>query len=144
VHDTCGAITSAAAVASWAEESNGRVEARVFGLAEPLDADAVPSVLRSVGLECLDGIGRKTRFSVSPCPPGWAWKLLFAAASLGGAYSHGSYGALRHGSPSPASREPPERRMPVRSRRRSTIAPGSPSPPNLRFVPRRDRYIWWS
>jgi Family of unknown function (DUF6183) len=80
-------------VANWAEESNGRVEARVFGLTEPLDADAVPSALRSVGLECLDGIGSKTRFSVSPCPPSWAWKLLFAAASLGGAYSHGSYGA---------------------------------------------------
>jgi hypothetical protein len=80
-------------VANWAEESNGRVEARVFELAEPLDADAVPSALRSLGLECLDGIGKKTRFSVAPCPPAWTWQLLFAAASLGGAYNHGSYGA---------------------------------------------------
>jgi hypothetical protein len=87
------ATAAAAAVANWVEESNGRVEARVFGLAEPLDTDAVPSALRSLGLECLDGIGKKTQFSVSPCPPAWAWQLLFAAASLGGAYNHGSYGA---------------------------------------------------
>jgi hypothetical protein len=138
------AITSAAAVANWAEESNGRVEARVFGLAEPLDADAVPSALRSVGLECLDGIGSKTRFSVSPCPPGWAWQLLFAAASTAPDHDrrtdHAAAACRRARSGGvlnlPGTVQP-------------TVPGGGVSglrdvPADLRFVPRRDRYIWWS
>ncbi|MFF6830229.1 DUF6183 family protein [Streptomyces longwoodensis] len=82
-----------AAVANWAEESNGRVEARVFDLAALLDAESVPSVLLALGLECLKGVGRKTAFSVAACPPDQAWRVLFAAASTGGAYNSGARGA---------------------------------------------------
>ncbi|MEU3827565.1 DUF6183 family protein [Streptomyces sp. NPDC029080] len=82
-----------AAPANWAEQSNGRVEARVFDLAEPLDARTVPSALLALGLECLRGTGKKTPLSVTVCPPALAWRVLFAAASTGGAYSSGSYGA---------------------------------------------------
>jgi hypothetical protein len=82
-----------AAVANWAEESNGRIEARVFELADPLPAESVPSALLALGLECLNGAGRKTGFSVAACPPDRAWQLLFAAASTGGAYNSGAYGA---------------------------------------------------
>ncbi|NED85362.1 hypothetical protein G3I76_35410 [Streptomyces sp. SID11233] len=82
-----------AAVANWAEESNGRIEARVFGLAPSLDAASVPSVLLALGLECLKGAGRKTPFSVVACPPDQAWRVLFAAASSGGAYNSGARGA---------------------------------------------------
>ncbi|MFF4041263.1 DUF6183 family protein [Streptomyces sp. NPDC001816] len=81
------------AVASWAEESNGRIEARVFGLAEPLDAESVPTALLTLGLECLHGAGKETPLSVAVRPPAQAWRVLFAAASTGGAYNSGSYGA---------------------------------------------------
>ncbi|MFI5649247.1 DUF6183 family protein [Kitasatospora sp. NPDC051705] len=81
------------AVANWAEESNGRIEARAFELAEPLDAESVPAVLLALGLECLRGAGKKTPLSVAVRPPAQAWRLLFAAASTGGAYNSGSYGA---------------------------------------------------
>ncbi|MGP3683312.1 DUF6183 family protein [Streptomyces sp. IBSNAI002] len=87
------ATAMAEAVANWAEESNGRIEARVFELPEPLDAGSVPNALLALGLECLRGVGKKTALSAAVCPPGQAWRVLFAAASLGGAYNSGSYGA---------------------------------------------------
>ncbi|WP_319595423.1 DUF6183 family protein [Streptomyces sp. ID05-04B] len=82
-----------AAVANWAEDSNGRVEARVFALAASLDIESVPSALLALGLECLKDSGRKTAFSVVVCPPDQAWRVLFAAASSGGAYNSGARGA---------------------------------------------------
>ena len=82
------------AVANWADESNGRIEARVFGLTEPLDAESVPTALLTLGLECLHGAGKKkTALSVAVRSPAQAWRVLFAAASTGGAYNSGSYGA---------------------------------------------------
>ncbi|WP_405937105.1 DUF6183 family protein [Streptomyces sp. NBC_00726] len=81
------------AVANWAEESNGRIEARVFDLAGPLAAGSARSLLLELGLECLKGTGRKTAFTVAGCPPDEAWGVLFAAASSGGAYNSGARGA---------------------------------------------------
>ncbi|MEW2317413.1 DUF6183 family protein [Streptomyces bauhiniae] len=83
----------AKAVANWAEESNGRIEARLFVFAEPLDAGSVPEALLTLGLECLRGAGKKTELSVTACAPAQVWRVLFAAASSGGAYNSGSYGA---------------------------------------------------
>ncbi|MFI0409469.1 DUF6183 family protein [Actinomadura sp. 3N508] len=81
----------ARAVANWAEESNGRIEARVFALAEPLDAESVPIALLTAGLECMSE--PDAELSLNACPPSRAWRLLFAAASTGGAYNPGSFGA---------------------------------------------------
>ncbi|MFF0288333.1 DUF6183 family protein [Streptomyces sp. NPDC005262] len=81
------------AVANWADESNGRIEARVFDLAAPLVTESVPSMLLGLGLECLKGAGKKTTFSVAACPPDQVWRVLFAAASTGGAYNSGARGA---------------------------------------------------
>lgn len=82
----------ASAVANWVDESNGRAEARTFASDAPVDAD--PATFLALGLECLDGA---KVLSVSPCPPAHAWRVLFAAASSGGAYNsgdHGAYGRL--------------------------------------------------
>ncbi|MFD5063483.1 DUF6183 family protein [Streptomyces sp. NPDC058394] len=87
------ATAMAKAVANWAEESNGRIEAREFDLAEPLDAESVPKALLTLGLECLHGAEKKTALSVAVRPPAQAWRVLFAAASTGGAYNSGAYGA---------------------------------------------------
>ena len=87
------ASAMAVAVANWADESNGRIEARVFDLAEPVDAKVVPDTLAAVGLECLSGLSGRSRFSISACPPAQAWRVLFAAASAGGAYNPGCFGA---------------------------------------------------
>ncbi|GAA3289724.1 DUF6183 family protein [Streptomyces cinereospinus] len=87
------AMGISAAVANWAEESNGRIEARVFELVDPLKDESVPGLLPALGLECLEGVRKKTGFSVAVCPPEWAWRLLFAAASTGGAYNFGVRGA---------------------------------------------------
>ncbi|MDO0938917.1 DUF6183 family protein [Streptomyces sp. DG2A-72] len=81
------------AVANWAEESNGRIEARVFDLAAPLEAESVPNALLTLGLDCLHGAGKKAALSVAVRPPAQAWRVLFAAASTGGAYNSGSFGA---------------------------------------------------
>jgi hypothetical protein len=48
--------------------------------------------LPTLGLECLKGV-KKTRFSVVVCPHDQAWRVLFAAASTGGAYNSGARGA---------------------------------------------------
>nr|WTB31729.1 DUF6183 family protein [Streptomyces sp. NBC_00830] len=83
-----------AAVTNWAEESNGRIEVRVFDLAAPLEVESVPSMLLALGLKCLEGAGtKKTAFSVAACPPEQVWRVLFAAASTGGAYNSGARGA---------------------------------------------------
>ncbi|MFB7256691.1 DUF6183 family protein [Streptomyces nojiriensis] len=96
VEETTGQATATAmatAVANWAEGSNGHIEARVFDLSEPLDVGSVPNTLLALGLRCLDGAGDKAPLSVAVRPPAHAWQLLFAAASTGGAYTSGSYGA---------------------------------------------------
>ncbi|WP_329095337.1 DUF6183 family protein [Streptomyces sp. NBC_01439] len=96
VEETTGPATATAmakAVANWAEESNGRIEARVFEFAEPLGVGAVPKALLALGLKCLHGAGKKAALSVDVRPPARAWQLLFAAASTGGAYNSGSFGA---------------------------------------------------
>ncbi|QKW32484.1 hypothetical protein HUT17_04955 (plasmid) [Nocardiopsis flavescens] len=87
------ATAMAGAVANWVEESNGRVEARVFAFAEPADAVSVPGALSGLGLECLQGVGEESVLSAAVCSPAQVWRVLFAAASTGGAYNSGSYGA---------------------------------------------------
>ena len=87
------ATAMAKAVANWAEESNGRIEARAFDLADPLDDALVPNVLLALRLESLNGVSKRSSFSVAVCPPAQAWQVLFAAASTGGAYNSGAYGA---------------------------------------------------
>ncbi|EGX56187.1 hypothetical protein SZN_29140 [Streptomyces zinciresistens K42] len=83
-----------AAVTNWADESNGRIEARTFDLAASLAVESVPSTLMALGLKCLEGAGtKKTSLSVAACPPEHAWRVLFAAASTGGAYNSGARGA---------------------------------------------------
>jgi hypothetical protein len=82
-----------AAVTNWAEESNGRSEAGTYELAEPVEAEILPGLLAALGLECLSGVGPRKRFALSACRPENAWRMLFAAASTGGAYNNGVYGA---------------------------------------------------
>ncbi|KPI15666.1 hypothetical protein OK074_2111 [Actinobacteria bacterium OK074] len=82
-----------AAVSNWAEESNGRVEARSFASEGPLEEPDVPAALLGLGLDCLAGYDRRSDFTVSRVDIGQAWWVLFAAASTGGAYNHGLYGA---------------------------------------------------
>ncbi|WP_121745067.1 DUF6183 family protein [Streptomyces sp. E2N166] len=82
-----------AAVANWAEESNGRSEAGTYELTEPVEAEILPGLMAALGLECLSGVGPLKRFALSACRPEHAWRMLFAAASTGGAYNNGVYGA---------------------------------------------------
>ncbi|MFE5597359.1 DUF6183 family protein [Streptomyces sp. NPDC056549] len=84
---------AAAAVANWAEESNGRSEAGTYDLAEPVEAGNLPDLLVTLGLECLNGVGPRKRLALTSCQPERAWHMLFAAASTGGAYNNGEYGA---------------------------------------------------
>ncbi|WP_458247162.1 DUF6183 family protein [Streptomyces sp. MAI_2237] len=85
--------SAATAVANWAEESNGRNEAGSYDLSEPIHAKALPDLLVTLGLECLSGTGSLERPTLSGCRPEDAWEVLFAAASTGGAYNNGEYGA---------------------------------------------------
>ena len=85
------AAAMAGATANWAEASNGRIEARIFELDAPIGS--LRDTLPRLDLECLDGLGRRDGLSAASCPASWAWRVLFSAASAGGAYSHGLYGA---------------------------------------------------
>ncbi|MFG1994247.1 DUF6183 family protein [Actinoplanes sp. NPDC048988] len=75
------------AVANWAESSNGRVEARTFALDDGLDG--LPATLAALGLASY----RKPKSNPGPCTATQAWQQLFLAASGGGAYNGGDYGA---------------------------------------------------
>lgn len=83
--------TIASAVANWAQESNGRIESRSFELDGPIGS--ITGLLAALNLDCLAGLGRQRTLSALPCPPSRAWQVLFAAASTGGAYNQGLYGA---------------------------------------------------
>ncbi|MFV2020537.1 DUF6183 family protein [Micromonospora sp. LOL_023] len=78
-----------AAVDNWAEGSNGRIEARTFAFDEDLPPDAVGDALLSIDLECTQGMTT----GLGTCSPPQAWRQLFSAASTGGAYNRGEYGA---------------------------------------------------
>ncbi|GAB3841213.1 DUF6183 family protein [Dactylosporangium cerinum] len=78
-----------AAVANWADWSNGRVEARTFALDGDLHPDAVGATLLGLGLESVPGL----RQQPGPCTAHQAWRQLFLAASTGGAYNAGDFGA---------------------------------------------------
>jgi hypothetical protein len=78
-----------AAVANWAGESNGRVEARTFALDADLHPDALGATLLSLGLDSVPSLTQEP----GACTPAQAWQELFAAASTGGAYSSGDFGA---------------------------------------------------
>ncbi|MFJ8545948.1 DUF6183 family protein [Streptomyces sp. NPDC093586] len=84
---------AAAAVANWAEESNGRSETGTYDLAEPVETERIPDLLATLELKCLNGVGPRKRLALSSCRAEHAWRMLFAAASTGGAYNNGEYGA---------------------------------------------------
>ncbi|MFI5912105.1 DUF6183 family protein [Dactylosporangium sp. NPDC051541] len=76
------------AVQNWANESNGHIFSRVYSLSSALRPGAVLATLRGLELECLrglDGVGAGTAENV--------WAQLFVAASSGGAYNAGEFGA---------------------------------------------------
>ncbi|TXK39818.1 DUF6183 family protein [Nonomuraea sp. C10] len=77
-----------AAVENWAEDSNGRIEARAFRLAMPAELDA--ELLEGLGLTCLAGEGEVT---VRAATPSEVMRVLFAAAAIGSAYGSGRGGA---------------------------------------------------
>lgn len=68
---------AAAAVANWAEESNGRSEAGTYDLVDPVETEALPGLLMTLGLECLNGVGPRKRLALSSCRPEHAWRMLF-------------------------------------------------------------------
>ena len=93
VTDPATVARISAAVASWSEESNGQVEARVFQSDRPLDAaDLSATLLISAGLESLEG-ATEADVRVWPIRPQDAFNFIFSAASGGGAYSQALYGA---------------------------------------------------
>jgi hypothetical protein len=84
-----GAAAIGSAVANWAEQSNGRIEARTFALDAELGPDAVGDTLPILGLQSVPSLKQGYgRCSATP-----AWQQLFAAASAGGAYNSGDFGA---------------------------------------------------
>lgn len=85
------AILTSRAVANWAAKSNGRIEARSFALDAP--AGSLSALLPTLKLACLTDDKRKPTVSVDSCDAARVWRILFAAASTGGAYNHGLYGA---------------------------------------------------
>ncbi|MFI6774440.1 DUF6183 family protein [Nocardia sp. NPDC050412] len=85
------AITTA--VANWASESNGRSEVRTFDLDTPPDTDAIVALLATLDLDCLRGRRPTSSLSVESCLVDRVWSVLFSAASSGGAYNRGVYGA---------------------------------------------------
>ncbi|MFY1652526.1 DUF6183 family protein [Solwaraspora sp. WMMB762] len=83
------AVSLSAAVDNWAEESNGRIEARTFAFDDDLPPDAVGDALLSIDLECTQGMTT----GLGTYSPPQAWRQLFSAASTGGAYNRGEFGA---------------------------------------------------
>jgi hypothetical protein len=76
-----------AAVANWAEESNGSIEARTFDL----DTDLLPGALARTLQPLTSFAGYRS--GLGTCSATDAWQQLFTAAAFGGAYNSGAHGA---------------------------------------------------
>jgi hypothetical protein len=77
-----------AAVENWAQDSNGRIEARAFQLKAPAELNA--ELLEGLEPACLDGEGE---LFVRVATPSEVMRVLFAAAANGSAYGSGRGGA---------------------------------------------------
>jgi hypothetical protein len=71
----------------------GHCDAWVFTLDAPLDPAAVPALLPTLPMACVEGLGPTARFEIAERPLADVWKILFSTASMGGMYSHGVHGA---------------------------------------------------
>ena len=80
----------AAAVDTWLEDSNGHAETRTFALDTDKPGQALAEVLSRAELEFIGSGGVDKADSI---PAELAFSALFAAASSGGAYDRGRYGA---------------------------------------------------
>lgn len=65
----------------------------VFRLSKAIAADEVPSLLPTLPMDCIDGLGPTDRFEIAVRPADEIWCLLFATASMGGMHSSGVQGA---------------------------------------------------
>ncbi len=84
---------AAVSVRTWVERSNGRSEVRLFEFEEPIPARWVgPSILRSLGLECLAEAGEEA-VHLREISASQGFGYLFSAAATGGAYTWGEGGA---------------------------------------------------
>lgn len=72
----------------------GHSEAWVFRTDEEVEPDRVPALLPTLPMGCVEGLGAMGRFEIARRPADAIWNLLFATASLGGAYHHGEHGAF--------------------------------------------------
>ncbi|RST00173.1 hypothetical protein EF910_32620 [Streptomyces sp. WAC07149] len=70
----------------------GHCDAWVFPLDGALAPERVPALLPALPMPCTD-VGATARFEVALSPLEDVWQLLFAAASMGGVYTGGVYGA---------------------------------------------------
>ncbi len=78
----------ASAIKNWAEESNGKFEARTFHVDAPESLILEPAI-RNLGLECVgpsDALAFPEKQSLKE-----VFAVLFAAASTGGAYNSGEF-----------------------------------------------------
>lgn len=83
---------------NWKEHSNGMTEARSFHYKSPLDPDKLENstLLLELGLECLQG-SSASDLHINRLDPNAVLRILFTAASYGGAYNSGlshAYGRL--------------------------------------------------
>ncbi|MBV6699745.1 DUF6183 family protein [Kitasatospora aureofaciens] len=86
------------AVDRWDGRHNGRVESGIHVTDEPVDPGAVHPMLTSLALDCLADLAAPDHLTVTATSPAEAWRLLFAAASIGGGgedyWWFGAYGRL--------------------------------------------------
>ncbi|MEY9938942.1 DUF6183 family protein [Streptacidiphilus sp. MAP5-3] len=90
--DVHKAIVSAVAAGGW-----GGAGAWVFLLDDAVEPRRVPTLLPTLPMACVEGLGPTGRFEIAVRPLNEIWCLLFATASMGGMYglaACGAYGRL--------------------------------------------------
>lgn len=91
--EPCPSDLIGAVVQNWQAQSNGMFEVRVFRAERPLcETDLSVAFLRSLNLDSLAG-AKEDGIRAERISPDEVFNVLFAAASTGGAYNSGLYGA---------------------------------------------------
>ncbi|MEU1566562.1 DUF6183 family protein [Streptomyces mirabilis] len=86
--DIYESIVAAVQAGEW-----GDCGAWAFMLDETIAPERVPAVLPALPMACVDGLGPADRFAIAIRPVDEIWRLLFAAAAMGGMGTPGVQGA---------------------------------------------------
>ncbi|WP_373300046.1 DUF6183 family protein [Streptomyces xantholiticus] len=129
LHDIATVEVHETIVAAPSAGDFGHFGAWVFALDSPVDPALVPTLVPTLPMACVEGLGPSTRFEIARRPLTDIWQILFSTASMGGTYGRGPRARSADGRPG--------------GRWRGSAAPLSARAPNSAVAQLSRTQPWW-